>query len=49
MSAVDRRWLRSVMLGSVVTTVAASAVLAQGFRDPTTGQVWTQENVSKER
>jgi hypothetical protein len=48
MNAVGRTWLKSVTLGSVAAMVVAGAVLAQGFRDPTTGQVWTPDNVSKE-
>lgn len=48
MGAIGRTLLKSAILGSVAATVAATAVLAQGFRDPKTGQVWTQENVSKE-
>lgn len=49
MNAVGLTWLKAIWLGSVAATVAATAVLAQGFRDPATGQVWTQDNVSKER
>jgi hypothetical protein len=48
MNAVGWMWLRSAMLGSVAAIVAVTAVLAQGFRDPKTGQIWTPDNVSKE-
>ena len=48
MNAVGRMWFKSVLLGSVAAMVASTAVLAQGYRDPKTGQIWTPENVSKE-
>lgn len=48
MNAVDCMWLRSALLGAVAALVAVTAVHAQGFRDPQTGQIWTQDNVSKE-
>jgi hypothetical protein len=48
MNAGGRTWLKSLTLGSVAAMVAAGTVLAQGFRDPKTGQIWTPDNVSKE-
>jgi len=48
MNAVGRKCLKSAILGSVAAMAATSAVMAQGFRDPATGQIWTQDNVSKE-
>jgi len=48
MGTVGWTWLGSAMLGSVATFVGVAAVFAQGFRDPQTGRIWTQDNVSKE-
>ena len=48
MNAVGRTWLKSVLVGSIAAMTTSTVVVAQGFRDPTTGQIWTPENVSKE-
>lgn len=48
MNAVGRTWLKSALMGSVAAMVASGAVMAQGFRDPKTGQIWSPDNVSKE-
>lgn len=43
-----RTWLKSVLVGSIAVMVTTTVVVAEGFRDPTTGQIWTPDNVSKE-
>jgi hypothetical protein len=48
MNGMGWRWLRRATLGSVAAIIAVTTVMAQGFRDPKTGQIWTQDNVSKE-